>query len=112
MIRKTKKYLGVKPLGVDSDGRKVYEVNFQLRINGNPKRIFRRVKAVSMQEAFDKKVKLKFEEQKKYEVNPINSNVTFEQLRVWLINDLKGDNCRKKTISRSLNTFDTFFNKY
>ncbi len=101
--KSSKKFLGVRKI---KDG--VFEINFQLPNKGP--RIFKRIKAASMYEAYQEKSRLIQQTViSKDEIRAGKRNIAFDALKEQFIRDLKGDNLRKKTISRALNTYNTFF---
>jgi len=100
----SKRYRGVRELK-----KGVYEINF--RPYRKAERIFKTIKAVSLQEAYGIKTHLlsQYADEHNIKSKTIDGGIDFGYLRERLEGDFKGDKARKKTISRAMNTFNTFF---
>jgi len=98
-----KRYTGVRQIE-----QGLYEINY--RPYKKAKRVFKRVKASSMQEAYLKRIKLISEyDMSNKMANSENCNITFKVLKERLKQSMEVDRCRKKTINRSLLSFKIFF---
>lgn len=88
----------------------VYEINFRY---GAGRRYQKRHCASSLQEAKSIRRELMGEYIAIFKNGGIEkADVDFSRLKEQLVRDLEGDGLRKKTISRCLNAFDTFFAKF